>query len=473
MSLIKSFQRSMFLMFVLVVVAISYSFYLAISHIVVEQSRLQHQSIAPVFSLINEELMQPLHVSLTLAHSQRMKELMDTSEIDEPAMVDFLMSLEKNLGLSFFAASEKAHKQYYSDGRTLALTEGKVEWYFELKKSDNKFFAALGQKDDIHLYIDVKIYNDQGEFLGFVGIGKSLHQFWSKFKQHKSIFGYELMFVNNKHEIILSSDEGLLANKEKLVHLEDLSWYGQVKKQVTKQQSLDSSLIKIANEEFLISEIYIETLDWTLFLLSPLKGRKADITETFMVNVALLLILIVFLFIIGHYLIKYFADNIEETLHQDALTGLVNRHGVEQGYEKISHDDKAFSLIMVDIDHFKKINDSYGHNAGDLIIQNVSQLLQDSVRELDIVGRWGGEEFILLLPGANLSLAQAIAERMRIRLAAMKINHVEHQLSVTASFGVTFSQKSIDLKKVVAVADKALYQAKQQGRNKVCSLLGA
>ncbi|WDE00394.1 sensor domain-containing diguanylate cyclase [Thalassomonas actiniarum] len=471
MRLIKSFQRSMFLLFTLVVIALSYGFYLAISHIVVEQSRIHHQSVAPVFSLINDELMYPLHVSQTLAHSRTLKKLMNAKEIDQGAMTDFLGGLEKNLGLSFFAASENTLRQYNSDGSSFALTPGKVEWYFNLRTAQENFFAELGQKEDVHLYLDLKVFNDNGEFLGFVGIGKSLRQFWQKFTEHKLVFGYDLMFVNNKNQILLSSDENLHASATRLVHMQELSWYPQVEDRAVRGESLNSSVIHIEKEEFLLSEIYIDLLDWKLYLLSPLKSRKADITRSFVINVAIIFALIVLLFICGHFLIRYFAHHFQHTLHRDALTGLANRTLIEQSYAKIIDAGDALSVIMIDIDHFKNINDSFGHNAGDQVIKQVSDLLKHSVRELDIVGRWGGEEFILLLPGANLSLAQAVAERVRVLLAAQKIDHGDQQISVTASFGVTYSELDIELKKVVAVADKALYQAKAQGRNKVCSLL--
>ncbi|WDE13144.1 sensor domain-containing diguanylate cyclase [Thalassomonas haliotis] len=471
MRLIKSFQRSMFLLFTLVVIALSYGFYLAISHIVVEQSRIHHQSVAPVFSLINDELMYPLHVSQTLAHSKTLKELMDAKVIDRGAITDFLGGLEKNLGLSFFAASENSLQQYNSDGSSFELTPGKVEWYFKLSATEGNFFAKLGQREDVHLYLDLKVFNDKKEFLGFVGIGKSLRQFWQTFKNHKQVFGYDLMFVNNKSEILLSSDENLLASGNRLVHLQELPWYQQVEDLAVRGESLNSSVIHIEKEEFLLSEIYIDLLDWKLYLLSPLKSRKADITRSFVINVMIIFALIVLLFILGHFLIRYFADHFQSSLHRDAMTGLANRDLIEQRYEKIMAAGDALSVIMVDIDHFKNINDSFGHNTGDQVIKQVSDLLKHSVREHDLVGRWGGEEFILLLPGANLSLALAIAERVRILLAALKIEHVEQQISVTASFGVTYSELDIELKKVVEVADKALYQAKEQGRNKVCSLL--
>ena len=470
--LIKSFQRSMFLLFAIAVIALSYGFYLAISHIVVEQSRIHHQSVAPVFSLINEELMYPLHVSQTLVHSKELKALMNAGAIDRESMTDLLAGLEQNLGLSFFAASEKALRQYNSDGSSFELTPGKVEWYFKLRTAEGNFFAELGQREDVHLFLDLKVYNDNKEFLGFVGIGKSLRQFWQKFHYHKQVFGYDLMFVNNKNEILLSSDENLLADGNRLVRLEELPWYGQVKQQLARGESLNSSLIMIENEEFLISEIYIDLLDWQLYLLSPLQSRKADITRTFIINATVIFVLIILLFIFGHFLIRYFARHFQQTLHQDALTRLANRTLIEQSYEKIIEAGSALSVIMIDIDHFKSINDTFGHNTGDLVIKQVADLLKRSIREQDVVGRWGGEEFIMLLPGANLALAQAVAERVRILLATLKISYAEQQVSVTASFGVTYSEQDVELKKVVAVADKALYQAKEQGRNKVCSLLG-
>jgi len=166
----------------------------------------------------------------------------------------------------------------------------------------------------------------------------------------------------------------------------------------------------------------------------------------------------------------------------DSLTGLFVRGHLEKLFsmefnrEVRKKDNVGISAILLDIDHFKKVNDTYGHDVGDLVLQRVSELLRETVRESDIVGRWGGEEFVAILPGTDLSKAQRVAERIRKRIEQETIRLKDGtELKVTVSLGVSFfspaqllsAGKDSALESLVKMADEALYRAKETGRNKV------
>jgi diguanylate cyclase (GGDEF)-like protein len=150
----------------------------------------------------------------------------------------------------------------------------------------------------------------------------------------------------------------------------------------------------------------------------------------------------------------------------DPLTGLYNRYKFSELFDSSyismqqSHND--LSIILLDIDFFKHINDTYGHNMGDQVLIQVTHVLLKSLRNIDIVCRWGGEEFIVLLPSASLANAFVIAEKLRISIETMKIDTAS---SVTASFGVSQVLEGDDMRDTIYRADKALYLAKHSGRN--------
>ena len=125
---------------------------------------------------------------------------------------------------------------------------------------------------------------------------------------------------------------------------------------------------------------------------------------------------------------------------------------------------------MVDIDHFKRVNDTHGHKTGDVVLQKMSALMQESLREIDVIGRLGGEEFAVLLPETALEEAREVAERLRARVAEEEFVLEEGMpLRVTISVGVaTMKQKSLNIDMLLSVADEALYKAKHAGRNQVC-----
>ena len=161
---------------------------------------------------------------------------------------------------------------------------------------------------------------------------------------------------------------------------------------------------------------------------------------------------------------------------RDSLTGLLNRRalyeGVETELKRARRELKPISMVLMDIDHFKDVNDQYGHRIGDQALCKVAQTLENKKRPYDLVGRWGGEEFILILPGTDLEDAKRVAERIR-----MEIEHVEFKpaegetIHVQASFGVVCMDETQDISfdEMVQRADKALYVAKNAGRNRVCS----
>ena len=157
----------------------------------------------------------------------------------------------------------------------------------------------------------------------------------------------------------------------------------------------------------------------------------------------------------------------------DALTGIDNRrHLNERIDEMFAHAkrlDEPFSLVMADLDKFKSVNDTYGHQAGDEVLKQLAAILREEAREIDRVGRYGGEEFMLLLPGAEVNDAFAFAERVRNRIEGHTFTFPGGTLTRTASFGVASwpHEKIREADDLVRSSDDALYVAKETGRNRV------
>lgn len=147
----------------------------------------------------------------------------------------------------------------------------------------------------------------------------------------------------------------------------------------------------------------------------------------------------------------------------DPLTGALNR----RGFEMFLPEDPAFSVLMVDIDHFKVVNDNYGHALGDEVLKRVAHLLSSSLRSGDAIVRYGGEEFLVILAEVDLSRAAKIGERARQAIAEKPIAAGGKQISITISIGVAERRGDEERDSLIERADTALYQAKQAGRNKV------
>lgn len=156
----------------------------------------------------------------------------------------------------------------------------------------------------------------------------------------------------------------------------------------------------------------------------------------------------------------------------DRLTGLFNRgHWEEmlrQEYARHRRYDRNAALVMFDIDHFKKINDTYGHQTGDAVIQQTADVIRNSMRDADIAGRYGGEEFVVLLPDTDSEGAASVAERLRQAIEAHEVVYEGHSIRFTVSLGIAdLSQPTSGYAQLIERADSALYVSKSAGRNRV------
>jgi two-component system cell cycle response regulator len=158
----------------------------------------------------------------------------------------------------------------------------------------------------------------------------------------------------------------------------------------------------------------------------------------------------------------------------DPLTGLLNRRYFnEQTQKEVARSRRhglRFSVLMIDIDHFKRINDTYGHATGDQAIKAVAEVCDKALRPQDILARYGGEEFVLTLPHTDAEGASVVAERIRQTVERIELAAEPGPVRFTVSIGISTYQKDMPLEQIVGRADEALYKAKQSGRNRVVSL---
>jgi len=165
-------------------------------------------------------------------------------------------------------------------------------------------------------------------------------------------------------------------------------------------------------------------------------------------------------------------EELERLANFDPLTGLYNRQAILGKLHELINRAKRykedFSLSMLDIDHFKKVNDRYGHLTGDEVLEKIAALIRRNIRDTDIAGRYGGEEFIIILPQADLSSAMVVAERIRniIENAEMK-ESAGNVFAITVSQGLSSWEQGEDVHSLISRADEALYKAKENGRNRV------
>lgn len=153
----------------------------------------------------------------------------------------------------------------------------------------------------------------------------------------------------------------------------------------------------------------------------------------------------------------------------DPLTNVMNRRSISNHLERLHQQpNQLYSIVLLDLDHFKNINDHFGHSVGDQVLVNVAKCLANNLRDRDMIGRFGGEEFILLLPNTKPAQAYSVAERCRVAITELSFTSEDHQeFSISASFGISSTLSANEPHLIISQADQALYAVKAAGRNQV------
>lgn len=209
------------------------------------------------------------------------------------------------------------------------------------------------------------------------------------------------------------------------------------------------------------------------YFATPASVRDSEILHSLYLNLAIGLVATVIALLLVCRIIRHYQQSLEALTTTDSLTGLANRRGFDllaaQALLEARRDSRPLAAMLLDLDHFKTLNDSHGHLAGDAVLAGFARDLRQRLRDSDIICRWGGEEFIILLKDTPNGDAQQLAEKIRGQAEGRQYRFGGQSLKVTVSLGLTELHDEDGLDELISRADQALYRAKQGGRNRVCT----
>jgi len=272
---------------------------------------------------------------------------------------------------------------------------------------------------------------------------------------------------NNKFMGILSIDIGTKTLNKMIVHNELIGTVYLVNKE---------DEIIASNKKFELNDTLTNTnrtLELSIFddmiKLIYIQNKKEKILSILYNSLSQILLLVFILFII--YMLYYLfilIRKLEILANKDSLTSLLNRRAMRNESNKLlnmaNRYDQNISILLLDIDLFKKVNDTYGHHIGDITIKEISKVLRKNTRESDLASRYGGEEFLIILSNSDIKSAYSLAERIRKEISMIRIKNID--LKITISIGCTQYKKDERLDNFINRADLLLYKAKEEGRNR-------
>ncbi len=215
---------------------------------------------------------------------------------------------------------------------------------------------------------------------------------------------------------------------------------------------------------------FIPEFNWYLLVEQAEEKTTKPILNALMMNLGICAVITVVVLVLTSLTISSYQRKLEKMATTDKLTGIFNRQVFDVIFTQMLHDVKRkehdLSVILFDIDYFKKVNDQYGHLAGDAVLKKIVQLTQETVRASDVLCRWGGEEFLILLKECNLDGAFFIAEKIRDTVSRTPIEYKKEKIFTTISSGVAQYVSSEKEDILLSRVDTLLYRAKENGRNR-------
>ena len=473
MQFIQRFDRYITLIFFLIIIAVVATSYLTFKQVIDKYNKNQRQAMIPLFSIINSEIIRPLDAAYFMANNSFILNYIEKDEIDDQILANYLDNLAKAYNMLTFIAMEKHGYSLDSDQKKLSLDNQQLEWFDRLKKRAGNQFADIGNVENPHLYFDIKMFNDSQKFLGFTGVGIDLNHFAEKFREYQRRFGFEMILVDQDNHVTLSSNQFMKTEShhraDELVDITKFSWYQKIMAGQSSAQATQS-VYSVEDDGRIISQLPLKELNWSIFLISPPALQQKEYWQLFATRITLFIVILAGLYLLFYWVVNYFKNSVMRDSENDFLTQLPNRSYLNWKFKQIIKRCHSVCIVIADIDNFKHINDTYGHVIGDDVLKTIAQLLQNNLRKHDISCRWGGEEFVLLLPNTSEHSAFEISERIRENVASTAFNqsNSSNGFNVTISLGIYASiDANIELKQLIKNADKALYTAKNKGRNRV------
>lgn len=436
-----------------------------------------------VYSEIQRDLVRPVLIASMMASDTFLHDWIKHGEQDVGQITRYLREVQNrhNAFTSFFV-SEKTRTYFQSRGilKQVAQDEPRDAWYFRVRELKEPYEINvdidMANQDSMAIFINYRVLDEAQHFLGVTGVGLSVESVVKLIDTYQKRFDRTVYLVNPKGVISLTGEAGGPFGNRAGKAIADIDGLDGLLAQMPKLQD-GSYEYEFEDNRYFVNVRYIPELKHYLFVTKHDGGQTAEIRQSLWLSVLMCLLVTAVVMTLFSLIIRRYQLRIERLAATDQLTELPNRRGFEmlagQALEEARREQQPLSAIVIDLDHFKTLNDTHGHLAGDVVLKGFANQLRASLRRSDIVCRWGGEEFIVLFKNTPLDTARQLAEKLRVQLEQQHFFWEDKALKVTISIGLTNLTGGEGLDALIARADRALYRAKQSGRNQIASEPGA
>ncbi len=426
-----------------------------------------------IYSEIQKDVLRPTFISSLMANDTFVRDWILAGENDITQISRYLNEVKLKYGtITSFLVSNNTYNYYYADGLLKQVREDEERdiWFFRVRDMSEPYEMNvdrdLSNRDTITIFINYRILDYDGRFIGATGVGLTVDTLSRIIDQVQRRFQRTIYFVDDDGEILVSG-QGEHARNGSIHEYPGLA--GIASQIINHDHEPTQLTYERGDQTIIVSSRYIPELKWHLVVEQAEASEIRPLQRVFAANMAVsaaitLLVLLIILFTVNR-----FQRRLENVAATDSLTGLLNRQAFQFVFDQAAHEQirsrKPLTALLLDIDYFKRINDLMGHGVGDQVLRGVAVRLQQELRDNDVISRWGGEEFFVLLKDCSLHQGVALAEKLRHQLSSHLLLPQYPQLVVTLSVGVAEFIPGETLTQFFDRADQALYRAKARGRD--------
>ena len=425
-----------------------------------------------VYSEIQRDMLSSVFISSLMSTDTFVRDWLLQGEQNPEQIVNYLNEIQHHYNaFTSFLVSEQTGTYYHSSGvlKSMSPQDARDAWYYRVKNLNTDYEINvdpdLANKDAMTIFVNYRIYDYAGNFIGTTGVGLTIRAVKDLIEHYQSNYGREIFFVD--------------LNGNLMLHGRNFPDHDNCLLDMGNLHPLVTQILDVQNGKFSLEAAmgltqfnvrFIPELNWILVVGQSESGAMKSIHNTLAINLFIYAFVTIIVLILTNLTISHFQNRLEEMASTDKLTGTHNRQAfdilLEQAIKEVHRREKPISLIMLDIDHFKKVNDTFGHLAGDAVLKNLVKTLERNLRKSDAMGRWGGEEFLVLLHDCKLDDACLIAEKIRAAVSSSVTSFGQVRIPATISLGVAQYQECESQVSLLNRADIALYKAKGGGRNR-------
>ena len=422
---------------------------------------------------LKKDMVRAVLISSTMASNTFLRDWVLKGERDVSEMSRYLQKINtrQNVFSSFFV-SERSARYYISSGilKKVSPTDPRDAWYYRVRELKDDYEINVDpdmvNKDAMTTFINYRVFDFAGNYIGVTGIGITMDAVHRRIKDYQQRYQSTIYFVDDKGRVIQFG--GAAVNGTMDLHA---------------RPGLDAIVDRILQDKNgnyqyesdggnrLLNVNYIPELKWYLFVEKDESVALIEVRKMLYINLAICLGITLLVLLLMYLSLSRYQRRLEEMAATDKLSGLLNRQAFTILMDRLmaehSRQPRPLSILLLDVDHFKSVNDLHGHAAGDRVLRRVAELLRQDLRQSDIAVRWGGEEFLVVLDNCDLAEAQRIAEKIRERIAQERLDIDGTHFAVTISVGVSQFSGDEFPEQAISRADAGLYQAKNNGRNRV------